>query len=300
MKQLFISIVLFLTVGTANAQTDWQKEELKGKVKELTEKCKKSMKDVPPNEWAITQNKTLFFNIQGYKTKLNELNYEERDENNIEYEYDAKEKLVLEKHFDSYGEIRRAKGYAYDKKNNLIAEAKYDIFGEPTEATVYTYDKNNNLVKIESENTGYGTSEKKYTYNSKKQIIEENKASWVGRYRYTFEYDNNGNVITKNGYNGDVIDISVKSKYADNGKISEETTFTYKDDKAPKKTQYRTYRYDAMNNLIEYIYESDILTKPFPTTYKYEYDTSKNWIKREKYEYNQLKEIIERKIVYFE
>lgn len=300
MKKIITFLALFLTVGIANAQTDWQKEELKGKVKELTEKRKKSMKDVPPSEWAIIQDKTLVFNIQGYKTESNDLNYEKRDENHIAYEYDAKVKLVLEKDLSSRGEPRVVKGYAYDKKNNLITEVKYDIFGKPTEGTIYTYDKSNNLVKIESENTGYGTSEKTYTYNSKNQIIEENEASWHGRYRYTFEYDSKGNITAKNEYNSKQITNTVKSQYADNGKISEETTFTYKDGEAPKKTYYRTYKYDAMNNLTEYISQSHHLTTPFTTTYKYEYDTFKNWVKHEKYDNKNLKEIIERKIVYFE
>ena len=300
MKQLFTSIVLFFTVGIASAQTDWQKEELRGKVKELSEIRKKSMKDVPPNDWTIIQDKIFFFNIQGYKTRLNDLNYEKRDENHIAYEYDAKAKLVLEKDLNSYGEPRVVKGYAYDKKNNLIADVEYDIFGEPIEGTVYTYDKNNNLTKIESENTGYGTSEKNYKYNSKNQIIEENQASWLGVYRYTFEYDNKGNIMTKNEYKSNQITSTIKNQYAGNGKISEETIFTYKDGEDPKKTQYKIYKYDAMNNLTEYIYESDILTTPFTTTYKYEYDTFKNWVKREKYDNKNLKEIIERKIVYYE
>lgn len=300
MKQLFTCIALFLVVGIVSAQTDWQKEELRGKVKELSEKRKKSMKDVPPNEWPITQDKTLFFNAQGHKIELNDLNYEKNNVNHIAYEYDANAKLVLEKNLSSYGGPRVEKVYAYDKKNNLIAELEYDLFGEPREGTVYTYDKKSNLTKIESENTGYGISEKTYKYNSKNQIIEESRASWVGRYYFTFEYDYKGNITTENEYSSDQIRSNVKYQYADNGKISEETTFTYKDGKNPKKTQYKIYKYDAMNNLIEYSYESDVLTTPFITTYKYEYDTLKNWIKREKYENKNLKEIIERKIVYFE
>lgn len=300
MKKSFTLFALFLGLGMANAQTDWQKEELKGKVKELSEKRRKSMKDIPPNDWEITQDKTLVFNLQGYKTKQNNLNYEKRDEDNIEYEYDAKGKLTAERSFSSVGH-RFIKGiaYSYDKKNNLTSEITIYSFGEPRYGTIYTYDRNNNLLE-KKETSGYGTSEEKYKYNSKNQKIEENTASWIGRYRRFFEYDTKGNIINKHVYKSDVIVHTVKNKYADNGKISEETTFSYTNGKNPKKTKYQTYKYDLMDNLIEYIYESDILTRPFPTTYKYEYDTSKNWIKREKYEYNKLKEVIVRKIVYFD
>lgn len=120
------------------------------------------------------------------------------------YEYNSNNKIIEEKHYDSYGIMKTSFKYSYDIKGNLLTyESSRDKKREQRKA--YTYDTKNNILSEMETNFGVYSSPYpyssyfKYIFDSKGKIIKETKTNKYGLehiIEYT-SYDKNGNWIMK-------------------------------------------------------------------------------------------------------
>jgi len=145
----------------------------------------------------------------------------------------------------------------YDEKGNVIEENKYNADGSLRSfrpKTTYKYDENGNKIEENWYNAGSLRYEFTYKYDEKGNKIEESWYNADGSLdaKYKSKYDEKGNEIEKNKYYADgSLDAKYKSKYDEKGNEIE-------------KNYYRYYRA-----------EGSLSSK---TTYKFEFDTTGNWI----------------------
>ena len=124
----------------------------------------------------------------------------------------------------------------------------------------------------------------KYTdkYDEKGNVIEENKYNADGslrsfRPKTTYKYDENGNKIEENWYNAGSLRYEFTYKYDEKGNKIEESWYNADGSLDAK---YKS-KYDEKGNEIEKNYyryyraEGSLSSK---TTYKFEFDTTGNWI----------------------
>lgn len=120
------------------------------------------------------------------------------------YEYDKNSNQIRKFTSDPFGSKTLEQTITHDTKGNLIEDCEFDRTGNPTFKTVYRYDDNNNLIKesffIKDRPTG--SIEFSYIYDNghlkeKKRINNDSSVN-----KYTYSYDNLGNLIEVNSYSG--------------------------------------------------------------------------------------------------
>ena len=194
-------LTLFSTILFAQLKTDLALLNLKGPVK------KWEMKSINPKDSSILEHKITFFNPQGFKTKEKNLGdvvltqnfvYDEKgcliksfiegDNNAIEYLY----------HTNSDGSLTVIHKYkAKDMPDIIISEN--------------TYDKNGLLIiKKEADDSCENECEK----------LEN------GMNKYSYHYDEHGNVVEFKNELFTVEPVKYTNKYSD-GKLIEQTEFSY-------------------------------------------------------------------------
>lgn len=241
-KILLFAAVLFPFLSFAqdiDFSTDWEKDELKGKVKKVSVKVNNNVR-------------VTTYNPLGYITEIENDYFAARVKNT----YDSN-KILLSEEFDEAGKRNSITKFEYDNQGLLVSYTKQSEYGPTVGRYEYNPDKTlksfmrydngtdqygylvefvyNNGILVEDNEFGPDRSPYIWAiYNEKKQVIEYKK--WKGdgtlrihgRYLYddngfliewdeekdgvwqvyvSYENDKYGNVIKKTSYWGDEIDI---------------------------------------------------------------------------------------------
>lgn len=148
--------------------------------------------------------------------------------------------------------------FIYDSRGNVIQEISYD--GKNSDDEIiglhsYIYDTNNKL------------------------ILEVNDAvRWGGQEKYTYEYDNKGNLIKKNWYYKGSLRESIAFDYNDKHQLISESIF----DDSNKLTQKTIYKYNNNGDVVDV--SSFDSNNDLKQRYTYEYDERHNKLKETRYQ----------------
>lgn len=265
--------LLILFSPAAQAQTDWKKDQLKGKVKSITHlENYRYQKDGKYTEWGILYNKKYTFDNTGRYTEYTELTSTGALSYKIKYAYNAKEKKATVSYFDKDEKPTIKKIWSYTNSGQLAQIQEYNKENRADWRYVYTYNNNGNRVLMESyrpDSTLY--SKTTYSFDA--------KGNETGYLLQTPGYANSGRSYI----------------YDDKGNRTEETWLNGKNE-----ADFRfVNKYDAYGNMTEQQkYRQGKLSDT--TTWKYEYDSKGNWTKRTQYSSDGVEfDIAERKIEYY-
>ena len=244
------------------------------------------------------------------------------DDDILNYKINGNVKSVIEIGFKGNNKedtIGCPKKLSYGKNGKLL-KADYCVSNLYFDY-VYVYDKKGNVIY---ENTSYDKNEN--TFDDNGNLIEHKSGVTGNEYfgKWIYKYDKNNNQIERIGYiDNDFIERWIHKYDQNNRRIEEimvdenidsvlniKRTFEY-DDKnniirqlyisysQGKKEQWEyLYKYDIFNNITEYI-TIDNNNKQQKITYKYKYDSVGNWIEKTSVEKGVIKNIYERKILYY-
>lgn len=242
------------------------------------------------NDWYFKETKT-----RNQKGKITEKKFYKRYElphgdylllHQIDFKYNSNDKLIKSTKYNSIGDVEIENKYTYNSdekliniieknlilkkevvskfnKNNKVYErVELSLNKNEITKTNFTYDNENILIQEDWIFNNKDILQKKYKYNIKKQLVEENES-------YVFKSLFNTKIKNKTIYD-----------YNSDGKLINKTI--YRKNKSP--INYK-YTYKKKKNKMIYIYSN--------------YDSNKNWLTRTEYVNNKLTKIIERKITYY-
>lgn len=279
---IFIPLILLSGCSTVEKKNNLAEMNLKGKVQskreisyEAIDKFGKITKGKRLPTYELS-DEYILFNEMGNKIRYS-LYYTEGSLLYTEtYNYDDNGNRI-ERNF-GVDEFRGGKWlYKYDSKGRRIEEIEYKPDGSINRKHFFKYGAaGNKIEKKEYKSDGSLENISSYKYDDKGNQIEENRFNSDGNLnvRETYQYDDEGNLIEDNVH------------YSD-GTQATKTTYTYDNDK----NIIMVIRFDLYQDIDGNQYEV--------TTYKYEYDSKNNWIKRTEFDNKIPKYIIEREIEYY-
>ena len=145
--------------------------------------------------------------------------------------------------------------YKVDNKTGLIIS--YTTSGSSNATHKLKYDNNGNLIEDIKETTLYGTETIKYTYNQDNTVATESysetnkgETKQGNVWEFTYEKDSKGRIIKKTGINtvsDDHYTMIYTYEYDDNDNVIKETQTS------PRSTYIIDYEYDEFNNKIKEI-----------------------------------------------
>lgn len=225
MKNVFFSLFFLLPVVLCGqvAKTDWEKMNLKGKVKCITETDKKheSIK-VSFNEKGFITEKTLDYDVDGSIDVLSEYSYDSLNKLNATKTYhdDTILMSISTFYYDSLGNRIKEniehvheseKGhnanyyYRFDNKGNCVEMRGYNSKGTLFTTYSYRYDSlGHQLDEIWREANGDTISYVKYTYDNYGNKSEEQRKYSSSDLIYTtnYRYNEEGTLIEEISGNG--------------------------------------------------------------------------------------------------
>lgn len=249
MKKGFLLAYMVLSLvacqESGKKQTDWEKLNLKGKVKSVKEWKHKA--EIKFGKLEEMEEKGIFlqelvFSKKGYieyayfpkeekqykyqeGNKLEEIRVYDTDEVLQErtiYKYDAQGNRVDEIDYTPKGEVNKRVTYLYDEQGKEIEKAFYNQDNELTGKQIYLYDKNDNLTETELYNAKGTSVERKTIYqdgNPIKEIYYLNLfVSQALRTTY-YKYNDRGDLIKKS------------VELTNNDPVAPQSSYEYKYDK---------------------------------------------------------------------
>lgn len=273
-----LSFILFVTCfaisATSQTNTDWKLNQLKGKVKSFTLlENYRYKKEGTFTEWGILNNKKYTFDNAGRYTEYVELTKTGSLYYKIKYTYQTKEKKATISYFDKDEKPTVKKLWSYNSKGQIIEMLDYTKDNKADWRYVYTYNTNGNRVMMESlrpDSTLYSKT----------------------TYRFDAKGNETGYLLETPGY----ANSSRKYSYDEKGNKTEEIWLDGKNE-----VVFRFVRlYDANGNVTEELKYKGPDKQVDKTTWKFEYDTKGNWIKRTQYTSDGVEfDIAERTITYY-
>lgn len=186
--------------------------------------------------------------------------------------------------------------YEFNKAGNLIVLKIFDDDGENISVSKYKYDKANNCIEIET----YGNDEL-----TQKQIIKIKK----DKITEVNVFDEEGELTSIYRYNYSGKDISTGTVFDENGNITNTFVNDFKNGFLVKQTlkdsigeiiRLITYKRNKVGDVIEQVTQYPKDTKDYKSSFSYDYDEKRNWIKQ--YEFDKegkIENIVIRNIVYY-
>lgn len=219
----------------------------------------------------------------------------------------------------SYGEDSYIE---FNKQGNKIQHVYYNSNEKENLKRVYKYDSIENLIEVRWYEEGALTSKSIYRYNDKRENVEVSKYNyldtlehkWIIRYdingakleelrynsnakiilRRVYKYDNNGNKI--GGYQYD-LDSNLTAKWTYNQMGNQSEYYWYNSDGSSNGIEKSEF--DVNGNIEKQIWYDSNGSIKRESTYLYEYDTHKNWIRQVSYFDGKAQYILERTISYY-
>ena len=274
MKLIFflLSLMALVACESKSSKTDWDKQNLKGKVK--------SIKETP-------------YEAIGYSGEYHKKNLAPRGFANNEFSFDETGKLLKEISYNKNGGVLNVYTYNYDNKGLLLSKDTYDSKGNLEEKSVYKHDLQGNITEENSYNTnGKLKSNNYYIYRYNE------KGNQVERYVFVYATDEEGNFsFDENGTAKIEIIYKEENSYDQKGNKIKSTI----QDLFLGKTEI-SYEYDNRGNLVRKIEAGGVLDGKENVTCKYKFDSKGNWIEMTKTITSQGHSknlIIERNIEYY-
>ena len=191
MKKIILAILSVLCLVSCNQsekKNDLTEENLKGKVKSITENTYEAVEkfgqiekgDVLVDSSAVYTDDGRFkiYNEKGNKIEENYYNSNGRLYSKTTYKYDEKGNMIEDNFYDSDdGSLIYKNTYKYDEKGNIIEEYHYDEDGKFNYKYTYKYDEKGNIIE-ENHYDSNGRLDSKYTYEYDKNN------NWTQRIEY--------------------------------------------------------------------------------------------------------------------
>lgn len=285
--------ILVLSSSSDKAKTIWEKDGLKGKVKEVrtysadesTDKeTKGRLIKITKYDRIGTSKETCYYDSTGNLDSKWIYKYDENGNNIEEYSYEYKNPSKKDQNDSDFTNIdeegRHYKGGLAEKRTPT-----YDANGRIVEWTIYESDKRLKKKHLTKETI---------KYDKKGNVVEHKSNERLGD-RHTFKYDDHGNMIEKSFESGGKLrrqyiykfdnkgNLTIEKEYIYFQKDKEESEKFYKYDKKGKMIEsneffssggyplIKTYKYDENGNLIEVcVYNRNLGIYYYKESYQYD------------------------------
>ncbi|GEM_PF-4335471 len=189
----------------------------------------------------------------------------------------------------SDGGIAIRSEYKYNNLGQLISQTDYEDEDVSNEI-VYQYDAKGNLIKEENLIIDEQCIA---TYNEFGQIIELIKQSYLGNYKYQYEYNEAGlQSKTFEIVDNTILSMSLFS-YDSKKQLIDESIY---DDSTL--VSQRTIEYDDKGNIVKQKTKKNNSKSIYELKFEYKYDEYNNWIESKYYQNNTLRCVTNRKLMY--
>ena len=178
---VILSVLCLVSCNQSEKKNDLTEENLKGKVKSITENTYEAVDKFGQIEKGdvLVDSSAVYTDDGRFKI------------------YNEKGNKIEENYYNSNGSLIYKNTYKYDEKGNKIEENYYNSNGRLYSKTTYKYDEKGNMIEDNFYDSDDGSLIYKntYKYDEKGNIIEENHYDSNGRLdsKYTYEYDKNNN-----------------------------------------------------------------------------------------------------------
>lgn len=274
-------------------QYNWKTNNLKGKVKSITEFNYQQY--VPDSELTYYVTKEYFTfsptgNVMEHTTFLEHQSFQSKHV----YKYDNAGNYTEFTAYAEDGTFKYKEVYEFDKMGHMVANEEHNSRG--ITRSEYFYNSNDDrilimdVLPVRGSKTAY-----QYTYDSIGRRLSQ---------EYSYQPSNPSKVLWE--YRGD----TVQELHLERGKFDYKELIIYNKDHKMlwrKLTGDRStpdfeesYKFDPSGNEIEYVMRKPEIISRESYRREYVYDKQGNWIKRTTYKLDgSLKQSIERKIVYY-
>jgi hypothetical protein len=253
MKKKIAIIILgactsLMAIGQNPLKTDWQAEDLKGKVKSVKEVTYRAVdKFGQIHKGEIIERRTNKYNNKGHLTEQFKMEDEESNTKTFTYKYDNNGKRIEESVYNSDRKLSGKQFYKYNNAGKLTGCLIYNgLDSSLVGKFLYQYSDNGNCE--ERLYSAYGMLSKKTIYDSNYNLLEEyayNDDDGDLEEKNVYEYKDGYliNIFTYNYFDNLIQEMSCNDK----GDVIEVVFYEY--GKAEKYTS--TYKYDTKGNWIE-------------------------------------------------
>lgn len=304
--RILVSVITLFSIHTCFAQqskNDWEKENLKGRVKTLAEMRTYDMDSVREKSW-LNMPILHIFNTAGNIVLSKRYTLFENSIDSTVYFYDCKNRLSLTLTFNSKGILRDSINYIYFEDGSKTEYYNFGINSAYVISSIKKYDFKGNLIHEVSKHSS--------KYNGSNRVVERietitnsyNKKNWLVKSTISrsdvkpysveiYKYDKRGNKIEQKVLVEEKI-LSINRYNSTRNPIE----YIYFDNEA--NIEYQTkMTYNEWGDQIGQT-GSNRNGKPIlPYKIEYEYDSQHNWTKETLYYGNEIKSIRVRTIEYF-
>ena len=176
-----LSVLCLVSCNQSEKKNDLTEENLKGKVKSITENTYEAV-----DKFGQIEKGDVLVDSSAVYT----------DDGHFKI-YNEKGNKIEENYYNSNGSLIYKNTYKYDEKGNIIEENYYNSNGRLYSKTTYKYDEKGNMIEDNFYDSDDGSLIYKntYKYDEKGNNIEKNNYDSNGRLdsKYTYEYDKNNN-----------------------------------------------------------------------------------------------------------
>ena len=178
---VILSVLCLVSCNQSEKKNDLTEENLKGKVKSITENTYEAVEKFGQIEKGdvLVDSSAVYTDDGHFKI------------------YNEKGNKIEENYYNSNGSLIYKNTYKYDEKGNKIEENYYNSNGRLYSKTTYKYDEKGNMIEDNFYDSDDGSLIYKntYKYDEKGNNIEKNNYDSNGRLdsKYTYEYDKNNN-----------------------------------------------------------------------------------------------------------
>ena len=253
MKNIVGFVVLFL-VGFVNAQeTDWEKQDLRGRVKSVTEVKTKAMIRVNHIEkYQQEYNRVSEFREDGLLQTEKFFDDEKLPTYTVNYQYNEDNQLI-HKDIDSYNQFLKIdETYTYDENQTKIITTENEV---AVQERIQEFDAHKNLLSDKMRNLeeeGIFVNEEN-EYNEQNQLIKKRVNYDQGKYEMRYSYNAKG--------------LLTKEEYLIEGVV----------------TSTKVRQYNEQNDLIAEKQFDQSMKQKYSVEIKYAYDKQNNWTTRTQY-----------------
>ena len=178
---VILSVLCLVSCNQSEKKNDLTEENLKGKVKSITENTYEAV-----DKFGQIEKGDVLVDSSAVYT----------DDGHFKI-YNEKGNKIEENYYNSNGSLIYKNTYKYDEKGNIIEENYYNSNGRLYSKTTYKYDEKGNMIEDNFYDSDDGSLIYKntYKYDEKGNNIEKNNYDSNGRLdsKYTYEYDKNNN-----------------------------------------------------------------------------------------------------------
>ena len=179
---VILSVLCLVSCNQSEKKNDLTEENLKGKVKSITENTYEAVDKFGQIEKGdvLVDSSAVYTDDGRFKI------------------YNEKGNKIEENYYNSNGSLIYKNTYKYDEKGNKIEENYYNSNGRLYSKTTYKYDeKGNKIEEYHYDEDGKFNYKYTYKYDEKGNKIEENwydsDGSLYEKHTYKYEYDKNNN-----------------------------------------------------------------------------------------------------------